>query len=96
MKRGRGLGASVLLVISFGSNAFAQATNPAYLADFPSVEKVMTTMSVPDPDETAARQMAAFNWLQEMILELAGPRQFLTGPGGMTPDENRLRQQYVI
>jgi hypothetical protein len=94
MERGRSVAVTVLLVTLLGSNAFAQATNPAYLADFPSVEKVMTTMKTADPDETAARQMAAFTWLQEMILELAGPRQFLSGPGGMTPDENRLRLAY--
>jgi hypothetical protein len=94
MKRGWGLAVAVVLVASFGSNAFAQTTNPAYLADFPSVDKVMTTMKTADPDETAARQMAAFTWLQQMILQLAGPRQFVRGPGGLTADENKLRQEY--
>jgi hypothetical protein len=30
----------------------------------------------------------------QMILDMAGPRQFLRGPQGMTPDENGLRQTY--
>ncbi len=96
MKRGRSFAATVLLVTPLltllGSRAFAQATNPAYLADFPSVDKVMTTMKTADPDESAARQMASFSWLQQMILELSGPRQVMKG--GLTPDETRLRQDY--
>ncbi len=52
----------------------------------------MATMKTADPDETTARLMASFTWLQQMILELSGPRQVQRG--GLTADENRLRQDY--
>jgi hypothetical protein len=95
MKLMRSLAAMALAVTFLSSHARAQAPNPSYLAEFPSAEKVMTAMATADPDETAARQMAAFTWLMQMIPELAGPRQFQRGPGGgFTPDENKLRQAY--
>jgi len=76
-------------------SVFAQATNPAYLAEFPSVDNVMQGMKTSDPDESAARQMAAFSWLMQMIVDMAGPRQFVRGPGGgFTADENKLRLDY--
>lgn len=92
-------GAAIACMLIAGAalapNAFAQATNPAYLAEFPSVDKVMQGMQTSDPDETAARQMGAFYWLMEMIVEMAGPRQFVRGPGGgFTADENKLRLDY--
>ncbi len=77
-----------------GPALFAQTTNPRYLAEFPSVDAVMTGMKTADPDETAARQMAAFTWLMQMILDMAGPRQFMRGPQGLTPDEVNLRTTY--
>jgi hypothetical protein len=71
----------VLLGALFASNIFAQATNPFYIAEFPSVDRVMAGMKTADPDESATRQMAVFTWLMNMILEMAGPRQFIRGAG---------------
>lgn len=87
-------GLAVALVISglLASHTLAQATNPSYIAEMPSVDKVMKAMQTNDPDETAARQMAAFTQLKKMIEDIAGPRQFLKG--GMTADELRVRQNY--
>ncbi len=86
--------AAVLLNALFASSLFAQGTNPSYLAEFPDADKVMNLMKTADPDESAARQMAAFTWLMQMILDMAGPRQFQRGAGGLTPDENKLRLVY--
>lgn len=69
----------------------AQGNAPAYLAEMPSVERVMQAMRTSDPDETAARQMAAFTHLKNMIEKLAGPR---FPKNQLTPEENKLRQAY--
>lgn len=68
----------------------AQATNPPYLSQFPSVERVKSEIKGADEMDTAARQMGAFWQLREMIVKLAGPR-FYRSP---TSDENRLIGQY--
>ncbi|MGA9061255.1 MAG: hypothetical protein WB341_06265 [Terracidiphilus sp.] len=90
----RNLLAAILIGALLAPGLPAQATNPSYLAEFPSVDAVMNGMKTADPDETASRQMAAFTWLMQMILDMAGPRQFLRGPQGLTPDENNLRLAY--
>jgi len=65
---------------------FTQATNPPYLAQFPSVAKVKQVMQVADPRETALRQMGALWQLEEIIKQLSGSREFR----GFLPDEARL------
>lgn len=92
----RAFACAVLLGALIAPNLFAQATNPSYIASFPSVEKVLAGEKTADPDQTVAQQMAAFTWLMNMIVQLAGPRQFIRGAGGMTADENNLRQAYNI
>lgn len=62
--------------------AAAQQTNPQYLSQFPSVDKVMNAMRTSDPRETAIRQMGAFYQLVEIIKTLSGSREFR----GFTPD----------
>lgn len=68
----------------------AQATNPPYLSEFPSVERVKQAMKVADPRETALRQLGAMWQLQEIIKALSGHREFR----GLTPDEARVIQSY--
>lgn len=84
-----------VLTVLFGmlnpASLAAQATDPSYIAEMPSVERVMKAMQASDPDETAARQMGAFSQLKAMIEELAGPRY---NKPGLTPDEAKLRQAY--
>ncbi|MBV9183089.1 MAG: hypothetical protein JO356_17440, partial [Acidobacteria bacterium] len=70
----------------------AQTNPPAYVAEMPSVERVMQAMQASDPDEAAAREMGAFWQLKTMIEEMAGPRYY-TKPG-LTPEEAKLRQAY--
>jgi len=77
--------------VLFLTRLFAQASAPAYLAEMPSVERVIETMRTSDPDESAARQMAAFTHLKNMIEKLAGPR---FPKNQLTPEENKLRQAY--
>lgn len=48
-------------------------------------------MQASDPDETAAKQMAAFWQLKQMIEDLAGARFYKPG---LTPEEAKLRQAY--
>jgi hypothetical protein len=71
---------------------FAQEGVPSYLAEMPTVERVMKAMEGSDPDETAARQMGAFWQLKTMIEDFSGPRQYQKG--GLTPEETKLRQAY--
>jgi hypothetical protein len=85
------LACALALTALFAPLLSAQATNPSYIAEFPSVDKVMAGEKVADADTTAAQQMAAFTWLVNMIVQMAGPRQFTTG---MTADENNLRAAY--
>ncbi len=70
----------------------AQTTTPPYIAEMPSVDKVMKAMQTSNPDETAGRRIAAFWQLQQMILDMAGPRQYRRG--GLTSDEMKARQAY--
>jgi hypothetical protein len=50
-------------------------------------------MRTADPAETAARQMGAFLQLKKMIEDMAGPRMY-SRTNGLTPDEDRMRQDY--
>jgi hypothetical protein len=81
----------VLGSVLFLTKLFAQGNAPAYIAEMPSVDRVMEAMRASDPDETAARQMAAFTHLKNMIEKLAGPR---FPKNQLTPEENKLRQTY--
>lgn len=74
--------------------ATAQALNPPYLKDFPSVERVMREEQADEPHQTALLQLQAFWELGEIVKELSGPREFGRGANGLTPDESRLFQMY--
>jgi hypothetical protein len=84
--------ATLLLLAIFRAHVvFGQSQAPAYVSEFPSVDRVMKEMEASDPDETAARQMAAFWQLKQMIENMAGPRFYKPG---LTPEEAKLRQAY--
>src|ERR1700751_2032996 len=89
--RTRVVAVTVLGSVLFLSKLLAQGNAADYLAEMPSVERVMQAMRASDPDETAARQMAAFTHLKNMIEKLAGPR---FPKNQLTPEENKLRQAY--
>ncbi len=64
-------GVLLLLVCSLAFSAAAQTTNPAYLADMPSIDRVKAQIQGKDPTDTAARQVAVFAYLQEYIKRIA-------------------------
>lgn len=70
----------------------AQASDPPYLRDFPSVDRVKQAMRVSDPRETALRQIGAFWQLQEILKVLSGRREFR----GFTPGEGKLIGEYGV
>jgi hypothetical protein len=73
-----------------GAPLAAQATNPPYLAQFPTVAKVKQAMRAKDPRETALMQMGALWQLQEIIKQLSGHREFR----GLLSDEAKVVQDY--
>ncbi len=68
----------------------AWALDPAYLSEWPAVDRVLADHQGETPQDTMARQMAALHILQNSIEEMAGPRRW----HGLTPDEIRLKGQY--
>jgi hypothetical protein len=79
------------LVLAAGSLA-GQATNPPYMAQFPTVDKVVKAMEMPDPRESALRKLGALWQLQQVIRQLSGPREFR----GLLPDEARVLGEYQV
>lgn len=70
----------------------AQATNPPYMAQFPTVEKVVKAMEMPDPRESALRKLGALWQLQQVIKQLSGSREFR----GLLPDEAKVLGEYQV
>jgi hypothetical protein len=73
-------------------SAAAQATNPPYMAQFPTVDKVVKAMEMPDPRESALRKMGALWQLQQVIKQLSGRREFR----GLLPDEAKVLGEYQV
>jgi len=83
------------LQVVYGSAIFSttpQITDPPYLSEMPSVEKVMQVMKTADPKETALRQIGALYQLMEILKALSGPREIR----GFTPDEQRVLGAYQV
>jgi hypothetical protein len=66
--------------------------NPPYLAEMPSVDRVLGGMKTNDPHETALRQVWAFYELGEIIKTLSGDREFR----GLLPDEQKILGEYQV
>jgi hypothetical protein len=80
-----------VLLLTLASTLAAQATNPAYLADMPSIDRVKAQIQGKDATDTAARQVAVLTYLQEYIKRIAhnkNPR------APLTPDEQRIYAAY--
>ena len=86
----RVLFAAALLALPI--RAGAQATNPPYMAQFPSVDKVVKAMEMPDPRESALKKLGALWQLQQVIRQLSGSREFR----GLLPDEARVLGEYQV
>jgi hypothetical protein len=76
-----------------GSGGAQQASNPPYLKEFPTVDQVMAQMKGTDAKDTANRQMGAFEQLQQILKDLAGPRLLR---GQLTADESRTLGNYNL
>jgi hypothetical protein len=81
------------IVLLATSDLVAQALDPPYLREMPSVERVLSDQQTADTAETAARQMGALLQLKKMIEDAAGPRLF-DRRVGLMPDETRICQDY--
>ena len=83
--------ALLLILGTLTLSAAAQTTNPAYLADMPSIDRVKAAIQGKDPTDTAARQVAVFTYLQEYIKRInynKNPR------GTFSADEQRVYAAY--
>lgn len=67
----------------------SQATNPPYLREMPTVDRVTREIQGKDAADTAERQVGAFMQLIKIIDAMQGTRG-----GASTPDENRIRGDY--
>ena len=82
---------AVLYPLSFGvAEVRSQATDPPYLAEFPTVQRVRAELRGSDSMDTAARQMGAFWQFGQVIRKLASARYNRRA----TPGENQLISQY--
>jgi len=69
-----------------------QSTNPPYLAQFPSVDRLKAEVTGANAMDTSARQMGAFWQFQEIIKEMSGVRW---ATNALTADEKRVLAQYA-
>lgn len=76
------------------SSGASAAPNPAYLAEFPSVEKIQSLIKGTSPDDTLARQLAIFTYLPQMIDVMRVDTRSYNSPN--TPDEVRILQAYSL
>jgi len=81
-----------VILLAAPVSAAAQATNPPYMAQFPSVDKVVKAMEMPDPRESALRKLGALWQLQQVIKQLSGGREFR----GLLPDEAKVLGEYQV
>src|ERR1700744_1240677 len=65
--------------------------NPTYLAEFPSVDRIIQGMKVAEASDSAKRVVGAFYQLSQIIQTLAQHRT----PAGLLPDEKKLLDQYA-
>jgi len=72
------------------SHAQAQSTNPAYLSEMPSVERVLQEEHGSDALDTQLRQLRALHQLSRMIPIMASGLEHRP-PQQLTPDELRVK-----
>ena len=72
--------------------AFGQASGSDYTASLPSVQRVETEIKGTDPTDTAARQVAVFEYLQVYIERIKSTRDYR---GPYSPGEQKLRTDYA-
>src|SRR5438445_1278034 len=75
------------------SSVLAQATNPDYTNDLPSIDRVKAEIKGSDPTDTLARQVAVFTYLQAYVQRIKYNRSY-SGP--FTPGEQRVIAAYSL
>ena len=85
----RSLLAAYLWILATAATA-APATGPAYLSQWPEVERVLADQRGSDEPDTWARQMAALHQLDRAIEDMADERRW----NQLTADEIALRGRY--
>lgn len=83
-------GAALLSLCS--AAAFGQAASSDYTTALPSVQKVETAIQGTDPTDTAARQVAVFEYLQVYIRRIKETRDY---KGPYSPGEQKLMADYA-
>lgn len=73
--------------------ASSHPTDPPYLVEMPSVEKVKSTIQGTSPDDTLARQTAVFTYLPQIVLRMQDRHRPY---GSVTPDEQRITGAYSL
>lgn len=87
------MAACALAAVLAPSTARAQSTNPAYLSEMPSVDRVLQEEHGSDALDTQLRQLGALHELSRMIPILAGGLEHRP-PQQLTPDELRIKAAY--
>lgn len=73
--------------------AASQPASSPYLSEMPSVDKVKSTIQGTSPDDTLARQVAVFTYLQQIVERMEPPNRRY---GVTTPDEQRIMSAYSL
>lgn len=88
----RGVSAAVLLMLCAAGEAQTPASSSDYTTALPSVERVESQLQGTDPTDTAARQVAVFEYLQVYIRRIKETRDYR---GPFSPGEQKLMADYA-
>lgn len=72
----------------------SQPTNPPYIIEMPTVERVKSEIQGTNPDDTLARQVAVFTYLPQIVTRMQDPHRSVRSPN--TPDEQRVIAAYNL
>jgi hypothetical protein len=85
---------SIILPVTFSFPVTAQTTNPRWISEMPTPERILREIKGKDAADTAERQMGAFKHLMEIIDSMAYGLEHRFMPNKATPDENRIKDMY--
>jgi hypothetical protein len=84
----------IILSVTFAFPVTAQTTNPRWISEMPTPERILREIKGKDAEDTAERQMGAFKHLMEIIDSMAYGLEHRFMPNKATPDENRIKDMY--
>ena len=84
----------IILLVTFSFPVTAQTTNPRWISEMPSPERILREIKGKDAADTAERQMGAFKHLMEIIDSMAYGLEHRFMPNKATPDEIRIKDMY--